>query len=47
MNIFKDFILHKTKKFDCKYPEWINSFIIFSLNKRTKYTERFYKNPLD
>ena len=21
MNIFKNFILHKTKKFDCKYPE--------------------------
>ena len=21
MNIFKNFIPHKTKKFDCKYPE--------------------------
>ena len=36
MNIFKDFILHKTKKFDCKYPEWINSFIISSLKKENE-----------
>ena len=40
MNIFKFFILHKTKKNDCK-------FIIYSLKKRTKYTKRFYKNPSD
>ena len=45
MNIFKNFIPHKTKKFDCKYPEWTYSFIIFSLKKRTKYTKRFYTNP--
>ena len=37
MNIFKNFILHKTKKFDYKYPEWMNSF----------YTKRFHKNPSD
>ena len=24
MNIFKNFIPHKTNKFDCKYPEWMN-----------------------
>ena len=47
MNIFKNFIPHKTKKFDCKYPEWMNSFIISSLKKRTKYTKRFYKNTTD
>ena len=47
MNICKDFIRHKTKKFDCEYPEWMNSFIISSLKKRTTYTERFYKNPSD
>ena len=35
INIFKNFILHKTKKFDCKYPEWVNSFIISS-KKKTK-----------
>ena len=45
MNIFKSFIPHKTKKFDSKYPEWIKSFIISSLKKRTNYTKRFYKNP--
>ena len=46
-NIFKNFIPHKTKRFDCKYPEWMNSFIISSLKKRTKYTKRFYKNSTD
>ena len=29
MNIFKNFIPHKTKKLDCKYSEWTYSFIIF------------------
>ena len=33
MNIFKNFIPRKTKKFDRKYPEWMNSFIISSLKK--------------
>ena len=41
------FILHTTKKFDCECPEWMNSFIISSMKKRTKYTKRFYKNPSD
>ena len=45
MNFFKNFILHKTKKFDCKYPVSMNSFTISSLKKRTKYPKRFYKNP--
>ena len=31
MNIFKTSITHKTKKCNCKYPEWMNSFIIYSL----------------
>ena len=47
MNIFKNFIPHKTIKFDCKYPERMNSFIISFLKKRTKYTKRFYKNTTD
>ena len=47
MNIFKNFIPHKTKKFNCKYPEQMNSFIISSLKKRTKYTKRFYKYSTD
>ena len=33
LNIFKIVIPHKTKKFDCKYPKWMNSFIISSLKK--------------
>ena len=28
MNIFKNFIPHKTKKFDRKYPEWTNSLFL-------------------
>ena len=35
LNIFKNVIPHKTKKFDYKYPKWMNSFIISSLKKRT------------
>ena len=27
MNIAKNLILHKTKKFHCKYPEWMNSLL--------------------
>ena len=30
MNIFKHFIPHKSKKFECKHPESMNSFIISS-----------------
>ena len=47
MNIFNNFIPHKTKKFHCKHSEWMNSFIISSLKKRTKYNESCYKNPSD
>ena len=32
MNIFKN-IPHKTKKLDCKHPEYVNSFIISSWKK--------------
>ena len=46
-NIFKKFTPYKTKIFDCKYPEWMNSLIISSLKKRTKYTKRFCENPSD
>ena len=47
MNFFKHFIPHKTKRCDCKYLEWNNSFIISSLKKRTKQTIRFHKNLSD
>ena len=36
MNIFKNFIPRKTKKFDCKYSEWMDSFIISSLQKKNE-----------
>ena len=39
------FHLHKTKKFDYKHPEWMNSFINCSLKK--KYMARFCNNPPD
>ena len=45
MNIFKNFIPHKTKKFDCKYPEWMNSFIISSLKKERSTLKDFTKMP--
>ena len=44
MNIFKHFIPHKAKKFDCKYPESMDSFIISSLKKKKNCTKRFYKD---
>ena len=34
MNIFKQLVLHKTRKRECKHPEWMNLFIIFSLKKK-------------
>ena len=42
MNIFKNFIPYKTKTNGYKHPEWMNSFIIPSLKKRTKYAKLFY-----
>ena len=33
MNIFKDLIPHKTKKIDCKHPEWMDSLMVH-LNKK-------------
>ena len=47
MNIFENFIPHKTKKFDYKTPEWMNSMVISSLKKRKKLAKIFYKNPSD
>ena len=47
MNIFENFIPHKTKKFDYKTPEWMNSMVISSLKKRKKPAKMFYKNPSD
>ena len=46
-NIFENFIPHKTKKFDYRTPEWMNSMVISSLKKRKKLAKFFYKNPSD
>ena len=45
MNIFHNFITHKTKKFDYKTPEWINKLIRLSLKKRSKLTKKYHMNP--
>ena len=33
MNIFRKYIPHKSKKFDYKTPEWINTLVISALKK--------------
>ena len=45
MNIFYNFITHKTKKFDYKTPEWINKSIKLSLEKRSRLTKIYHMNP--
>ena len=45
MNIFHNFITHKTKKFDYKTPEWINKSIKLSLEKRSRLTKKYHMNP--
>ena len=44
LNIFRNFIPHKVKKFDYKTPEWINKSIRLSLKKRTKLTKKYHMN---
>ena len=45
MNIFRIYIHHKIKKFDCKTPEWMNTLIISALKKRSILVKRYYRNP--
>ena len=45
MNIFRNYIPHKTKKFDYKTPEWMNTLIISALKKRSILVKRYYRNP--
>ena len=45
MNIFRNYIPHKTKKFDYKIPEWINTLIIFVLKKWSILVKRYFRNP--
>ena len=43
--IFRNYIPHKTKKFDYKTPEWMNTLIISALKKRSILVKRYYRNP--
>ena len=44
MNIFRNFIRHKSKKFDYKTPELMNTLIISALKKRSILVKRDYRN---
>ena len=45
MNIFCNFIPHKTEKSDYEIPEWINKSIRMSLKKRTQLPKKYHMNP--
>ena len=45
LNIFRNFIAHKTEKLDYKTPEWINKSIRLSLKKQSKLTNKYHMNP--
>ena len=47
MNIFRNYIPHKTKNFDYKTPEWMNTLIISALKKRPILVKRYYRNPFE
>ena len=42
---FYQFYFHKICKFNYKTPEWMNTFIISSLKKRSKLAKIYYSNP--
>ena len=44
MNIFRNYIPHKTKKTDYKTPEWMNTLIISAI-KRSILVKWYYRNP--
>ena len=44
MNIFRNYIPHKTNKFDYKTSEWMNTLIISTLEKRSILVKRYYRN---
>ena len=45
MNISINYIPDKTKKFDCKTPDWMNTLIISAPKKRSILVKRYYRNP--
>ena len=45
MNIFRNFIPNKIKKFDCTTPEMTNTLNISAPNKRSILFKRYYRNP--
>ena len=44
MNIFRNYIPHKTKKLDYKTPEWVNTLIIYALKQCSILVKRYYRN---
>ena len=44
MDIFRDYIPHKSKKFHYQNHEWMNTLIISALKKRSILVKRFYRN---
>ena len=44
MNIFRNYIPHKTKKLDYKTPEWMNTLIIYALKQCSILVKRYYRN---
>ena len=45
MNVFRNYVGHKTRKFDYKAPEWMNTLIISALKERLILVKRYYRNP--
>ena len=45
LNIFRNVIPHKIKKFEYRTSEWISKSIRQSLKKRTKLTKKYHMNP--
>ena len=46
LNVFENFIPHKTQKFEHKTPDWMNKSITLSL-KKSKLTKRYYVDPTE
>ena len=45
LNVFRNSIPHKIKKFDYKIPASINKSMVLSLKRRSKLTKKYHMNP--
>ena len=45
MNIFRNYIPHKTKTIDYRTPEWMNTLINSALKQWSILVKRYYGNP--